>query len=159
MILSVKHISRSQFKQINFYPTSDSPSKETHAYISIYGNEPDELPAPKINHPLWYDGIQLQFDDVDIEYPSCRLKPISKEQAVEIVNFVILLHELPQPINLIVHCYAGVSRSAAVARFVKEFIMMEANLPRERLFNATVFRALSNVLQGSPSENYFKKKT
>jgi len=149
MIVSVKHVSRAQFRRINFYPTSDSPSKDTHAYISIYGNEPDELPAPKVNHPLWYDGIQLQFDDVDIEYPLRNLKPISNEQAVEIVRFVTMLHELPQPMNLVVHCYAGVSRSAGVARFVKEYIMKEANLPRGGLFNATVFRALSNVLHGS----------
>lgn len=153
MIVTVKHISRAQFRRINFYPTSDSPSKDTHAFISIYGNEPDELPAPKINHPLWYDGIQLQFDDVDIEYPILRLKPISKEQAVEIVRFVTMLHELPQPMNLVVHCYAGVSRSAAVAHFVNENFV-HGHPTHGGLFNATVFRELSNVLHGSLKEQY-----
>jgi hypothetical protein len=143
MIKRVKNISRAMFRRINFYPTSENPTKDTHAYISIYGTEMDEQPAPKINNPLWMDGIQLMFDDVDNDYAPLRLKAITDEQADNIVQFVRRIHDLPDEITLIVHCFAGVSRSAGVGRFVND--MFNLDLPNYRnlkLYNIAVYRQL-----------------
>ena len=143
MIRKVKNVSRSQFRRINFYPTSENPTKNTHAFISIYGTEFDEQPAPKINHPLWMDGIQLMFDDVDNDYAPKNLKAISDKQADIIVNFVRRIHEHPDELVLIVHCFAGVSRSAGVGKFVNDIFKLD--LPNYRglqLYNAAVYRKL-----------------
>lgn len=150
MIVNVKHISRSQFKRINFYPTSEEPSNKTHAYISIFGNDPDEMPAPKVNKSIWHSGIQLQFDDVNEPYR--WLKPLSVKQAISIVQFVTELHELPIPITLIVHCYAGVSRSAGVAKFVNEHLNLGLPHVGGRLFNTTVLDTLYRIVTMSISE-------
>jgi predicted protein tyrosine phosphatase len=131
------------FRRINFYPTSENPTKDTHAFISIYGTEFDEHPAPKINHPRWMDGIQLMFDDVDNDYAPKNLKAITDKQADIIVGFVQRIHQLPVDITLIVHCFAGVSRSAGVGKFVNDIFRLE--LPNYRglqLYNAAVYRKL-----------------
>ena len=65
MIKSIKHISRKQFNTINFYPVSNPPDPNSFSYISIYGNESYEKVPPRINHKLWFNGLQLKFDDVD----------------------------------------------------------------------------------------------
>jgi len=143
VIKNVKNISRYQFKRVNFNPTSENPTKDTHAYISIYGTEFNEHPAPKINYPLWMEGIQLMFDDVDVNYSSMNLKAISDHQANIIVKFIQKIHEHPNEITLIVHCFAGVSRSAGVGKFIDDIFKL--NLPNYRslnLYNATVYRKL-----------------
>ena len=145
MIKTVKNISRSMFKNLNFYPTSKTPSKETHAYISIYGTEPDELPAPKINPSVWMTGIQLMFDDVDRDFDGYKmsLRMIQPHQADEIVRFVFDLHEMEKEVDLIVHCYAGVSRSAGVGKFVNDIFKLDLpNYNRLSLYNATVYQQL-----------------
>jgi hypothetical protein len=139
-------MSRKQFHRINFYPTSASPTKDTHAFISIYGNEPDELPAPKINHGLWYDGVQLQFDDVDFDCVSKNLKTISDHQADVIVEFLRRIHDHRNEIILMIHCFAGVSRSAAVGKFANDVFRLDLpNYNRLQLYNAAVYRKLVNA--------------
>lgn len=146
MIKRVKNISRSQFRRINFYPTSENPTKNTHAFISIYGTEFDEHPAPKINHPLWLDGIQLMFDDVDSDYAPKNLKAISDKQADIIVNFVNLVHEHENELTLIIHCFAGVSRSAGVGKFVNDVLKLDLpNYRHLQLYNSSVYRKLVNA--------------
>lgn len=143
MIKHVKNISKSMFRRINFYPTSENPTKDTHAFISVYGTELDEQPAPKINYPIWMDGIQLMFDDVDADYAPKNLKAISDHQADIIVNFVVRIHDHPDDINLIIHCYAGVSRSAGIGKFINDIFKLD--LPNYRslqLYNSAVYRKL-----------------
>lgn len=143
MIISTKNISRRSFHRINFYPTSENPTKDTHAFISVYGTDLDEQPAPKINHPIWMDGIQLMFDDVDADYAPKNLKAISDKQADIIVDFVVRIHDHPDEINLIIHCYAGVSRSAGIGKFVNDILKLD--LPNYRslqLYNSAVYRKL-----------------
>jgi len=146
MIKRVKNISRSQFRRINFYPTSENPTKDTHAFISIYGTEVDEQPAPKINRPLWMDGIQLMFDDVDNDYAPKNLRAMSDKQADITVNFIRRVHEHENDLTLIVHCFAGVSRSAGVGKFVNDIFKLD--LPNYRglqLYNSAVYRKLVNA--------------
>ena len=142
MIRNIQNMSRNNFKRINFYPSSNSPTKDTHAYISIYGNELEELPPPRINHPLWFDGIQLKFDDVEEDYKD-RLFVINDTQSDKIIKFIndIFLNE--KQLILIVHCYAGISRSAAVGKFTNDIFKLD--LPQYQslnIYNRTVYAQL-----------------
>lgn len=143
MIKRMLNISMLNFKKINFYPCSENPTKETHAFISIYGNDDVQ---PKINHPLWFDGIQLMFDDVDSGFESKNLNVISDKQADQIVEFLFKIHEHEKEFSLIIHCYAGVSRSAAVGKFANDlFCLKLPNYDRLNLYNTTVYRKLWNA--------------
>ena len=154
MINNVINISRAKFKDINFYPTRENPQKTTHAFISIYGTEPREL-KPRICKVLWHSGIFVQFDDVEQYYKEQTIgnykKPaistISKDQAKEIVDYIKHLQELPESLKLIIHCYAGVSRSAAVGKFINDYYKMK--LPQYEslsLYNKFVYRKLMTVV-------------
>ncbi len=46
--------------------------------------------------------------------------PISLAQAEAMVRFINGWHDCPDPLQLLVHCEAGLSRSAAVARYIHE---------------------------------------
>lgn len=127
MIKSLKNISRKAFERINFYPVSNPPNPESSAYISIYGHDPYEKAKPRINNKLWFDGIQLQFDDIDTSEPEHNLYTISDNQSDAIVTFIKRLHGCDSEIDLIVHCYAGISRSAAVGKFAND--LLDLNLP------------------------------
>lgn len=146
MIRTIKNISRAQFKRINFYPTSENPTKQTHAFISIRGTEPDEIQKPRINAPLWYKGIMLVFDDVDTTDSKIirNLQPITQDQCETICNFVQSLHHDELTLNLIVHCYAGVSRSAGVGKWINDTFKLELpNYSNNMLYNRFVYRQLT----------------
>lgn len=154
MLNNVINISRAKFKDINFYPTRENPQKTTHAFISIYGTECEELPKPRVNMPLWHSGIFVQFDDVDRYfkeqifngYKKQSLTPISREQAKEIIEYVNHLQENSQSLKLIIHCYAGISRSAAVGKFINDYYKMR--LPQYEklsLYNKFVYRTLMDA--------------
>jgi predicted protein tyrosine phosphatase len=145
MISNVKHISRREFNRINFYPVTDQPNKQTHVYTSIYGNDEYESRPPRINKPLWYDGVQLCFDDVDNdELGPIKLYKITKSQAMSIVEFIKRIHALENSFTLIVHCYAGVSRSAAISKFVNDILDMKIDMYDNLYFyNEAVYRELT----------------
>lgn len=152
MLINVRNISRSQFRYMNDHLTTENPQKETHAFISLYGTEQGEF-KPSVNLPLWYSGIFVQFDDVDRYYPPQNisgyekqsLTPISRNQAKEIVDYIQHLQELPTSLKLIIHCYAGVSRSAAVGKFINDYYKMKLpQYERLSLYNKFVYRKLMN---------------
>lgn len=68
--------------------------------------------------------LRLKFDDCyeEIDTGSRLLKPITSEQATEILEFVDKHHQMQKHFKLIVHCNAGVSRSAAVARWTSLYL-------------------------------------
>jgi predicted protein tyrosine phosphatase len=143
MIRQVRNISRAQFRRIN--SSSSKQTKDDHAFISIYGTEWEEQPPPKINQSIWMDGIQLMFDDVDSDYSPKNMKSISNKQSDIIVEFVRRIHEHPSDIDLIIHCFAGISRSAGVGKFINDILGLDLpNYRNLRLCNATVYRNLIN---------------
>jgi len=68
------------------------------------------------------DVLRVAFWDVvdPIEQAGIRYEPITPEIASMIVGWLDGWDEHPDSVRLIVHCRAGVSRSAAVARFAAE---------------------------------------
>ena len=143
MIRATKNISRQQFRMINFCPSLDQPKNNTHAYISIHSLSDDfgHSSPPKINHSLWLDGIQIAFDDIEFPYKDYKLFDTS--QAETILAFVKKMHTRPEDIELVVHCYAGVSRSAAVSKFVNDYLGLR--IPKYEyldVYNSLVYRKL-----------------
>jgi predicted protein tyrosine phosphatase len=71
---------------------------------------------PLEHHEKYVETIRLHFYDVtDYEFQRCEVKkyfPISHHQAKQIVEFVLRNIDVD---TMIVHCDAGISRSAAIA--------------------------------------------
>jgi hypothetical protein len=143
MIVTAKNISRDMFNRLNFC-AFQGLTNQTYAYISLYGNDED-LGPPKINEPLWHSGIQLCFDDVEADFPDKKLFKISAEQSDKIVNYLEFIHGEDLNLNLIIHCYAGVSRSAGVGMFVNDIFKLGLpNYCHLKLYNRFVYRELIN---------------
>lgn len=146
MIKSVKNISRKQFERLNFYPTSENPTRGTHAYISIRGTDSEECHIPRVKENLWFRGIKLVFDDVDTtdsKILGTRMTLFSQDQAEEIIKFVQFIQADPVEMTLIIHCWAGVSRSAAVGFWINDAFKL--HLPNYRngmLYNRFVYNQL-----------------
>ncbi len=59
--------------------------------------------------------LTLYFDDIIREVDGCVL--FQKEQAEEIIRFTEKIKDID---TLLIHCYAGMSRSQAVGKFISE---------------------------------------
>jgi len=89
----------------------------------------------------WDHRIRLYFQDVDSDTPGS----FTRWHANSIYLF---LNELPKEIDTIyVHCFAGVSRSAAVTKYIAERYNIEEALEEFRsytLYNKRIYRILRN---------------
>jgi predicted protein tyrosine phosphatase len=95
------------------------------------------------------DVLRLAFDDVleATQWDGIDRLPITPEQARQIIEWLEHWHSEPTRLRLITHCEAGISRSAAVARFAAETFGFP--LPHEVDYpfcNATVLRQLRAAL-------------
>jgi len=97
---------------------------DNKAFISIIGtkdiiekylDEPDTQHYFRTNHT---NVLNLEFDDVseDIEFKGIKARAITPEQCKEVLEFV----DGNIGKDFYIHCRAGVSRSRAVGRFIKE---------------------------------------
>ena len=111
------------FKEIRDYVES----LDSNAFISITGNIENERHLFSGTTP---NVLNLRFDDIDadeLDVPivgeGCYLnaKGISREQARDIVDFVLLNKDK----NFHVHCHAGVSRSGAVGEFIVDLLNLD----------------------------------
>jgi predicted protein tyrosine phosphatase len=62
------------------------------------------------------DLLRLEFIDVEVIDKFC----FTKEMANQIIDFVNRFENKPNKDEIIVHCFAGVSRSAGVAKWIAE---------------------------------------
>lgn len=97
----------------------------------------------------WKDVLRLEFDDIDRLHPDISLlvgtNLFSKDQAQEVVEFLDKNKDVDE---LIVHCMAGISRSAAIARFAAERFNCNDFLRKFEkydLYNKHVYRMLKLV--------------
>ncbi len=103
--------------------------------ISIITDESEKFDL----NPAWSDSIQLEFEDADDSNPNC----FSEEQAEILFNFI----NKNRNKKLIIHCTAGVSRSAAVALFIEEYLLgnqIELHRSSYCNYNRHVFKLLRN---------------
>lgn len=106
------------------------------AIISL--SEPDTGPAHLKSG--WHSVLRLEFHDIDVAQEPYTL--FSGDLAREIVQFVEQIHAEPVA-GLVVHCRAGISRSAAVARWVADRYGLY--FPSQYiLYNKHVYRVLRN---------------
>lgn len=82
-----------------------------HPSYVISINDTDERPDFRVDHK---DVLFLKFDDVD-QHIDNSYRLFDFVDADKILNFI---EQVPSDGALVVHCAAGVSRSAAVARFL-----------------------------------------
>ncbi len=123
-----------------------------HPSYVISINDTDERPDFRVDHK---DVLFLKFDDVgEVVDNSYRL--FDFVDAGKILDFI---DQVPEGETLIVHCHAGVSRSAAVARFlVKDrgwsLATSNACSGDMTMHNRRVYEilALANKRRGGPKE-------
>lgn len=87
------------------------------ALISI--GEPDASNGPPEIKEGWYEVLRLEFHDVDIDRfpkPGGSFQQMTEEDAFRIISFVERV--APRIDVLLIHCSAGISRSAAVSKWV-----------------------------------------
>lgn len=140
----------------NYKPGADA------ALVSIR----DVTQEPLVPRPGWADIVDVRFADVDTADRGLELFGTSHAQAI--VEFVRKNQDREE---LVVHCHAGYSRSAAVALFASELLgtpcfkasVVESGVaagslvclpvnPREwALYNRRVLRTLENEAHGHGS--------
>jgi predicted protein tyrosine phosphatase len=67
----------------------------------------------------WLDVLRLKFDDI-AEISHEGYVRMGELQARAIIQFVMRMHDDKRCEGILVHCWAGVSRSAAVAKWISE---------------------------------------
>lgn len=101
--------------------------------ISI--TEPDSTPKPEFQNG-WKDIVRLEFWDIETIKDGI-FYPINDAQARKIADFIRRHHEDRDEVRLVIHCRAGISRSAGVALAAFEFTQYSGS--------EAVFPGLMNV--------------
>ena len=83
--------------------------------------------------------LTLYFDD--IEKPQQGAQQFTDEQAAEIIHF--LLSYAYEADTLLIHCFAGISRSRAVERFARETLALPPM--NDNIYNEYVYSTLNRV--------------
>lgn len=145
MFRRICNISRSAFIRLQ-EDEQFASSKESNYFISIHGTDPSgDNTSPLILSNIWKDGIVVCFDDT--EHNSAIqdniLKIITIVESMQIVNFLKRINDDPRQLNLIIHCFAGISRSAAVGKFCNDVFKLNLhNYNRLSLYNRYVYSML-----------------
>ena len=91
--------------------------------------------------PGWEQILKLTFDDIEEKTEDYIL--FNKQHALAILDFI---QKLPPEIDhIIIHCWAGVSRSGAVAKFLCEYYQT-SDFPKDYdRFNIRVYEILKKT--------------
>ena len=111
--------------------------------ISITGINPYTVNNEADLHSDWAEVLRLEFDDVSIR--GDHFHGITEEQAGQIIAFLDAVQQKMD--KIFVHCLAGVSRSAGVAKFVAERYALEFDHTYEP-YNRLVYDTLKKVEAG-----------
>jgi len=129
-------------QHISFISRSDAQHHEGNpnaAIISIYDTED----GPVFLSQNWGGILKLIFHDVNPD--DCQGNEIlfSGKHANDVINF---MDDLPENINeIVVHCFRGISRSAAVAKAISDAYKLD--FPGDYCrYNAHVYRVLADYL-------------
>ncbi len=110
--------------------------------------------------PGWADMLRLQFNDVDPEYleglgDDAKGKVLFNEQhAKKIVNWVN--KNKGQLYGVIVHCWAGISRSGAVAKFIADKFGLPFRKEQAEFVNHYIYDLLQQADRGASSPKHVK---
>lgn len=96
----------------------------------------------------WHDVLRLKFDDVDVATDEAATV-FSPEDAVAVLHFVT--KNASEVEGILVHCFAGISRSAAIAKFIAD--MYRLRFPASySIYNKQVYRRLNQAQWDSAVE-------
>ena len=119
--------------KIDFETMWNKEPPDNSVCISI--NDPTTANLPCLD-PRWMHSLMVNFYDYDTEEDSGFDERLAKN-ICEFVDFI----SKTNPRYIVVHCYAGISRSAAVAKFVST--IMNIRFPEHySLYNKFVFNTL-----------------
>lgn len=101
--------------------------------------------------PGWHAVHRITFHDIDPNHSSGEMEEflecMTEDQAKAIADFV---REIASEVEgVLVHCNAGVSRSAAVAKWIAEQYALPFNLRYDK-YNPHVYRMLRQATAGNP---------
>ena len=87
--------------------------------------------------PDWDNILELEFDDVDQDV--FTYTTFNSQMAKQVITFI---QTLPETVEcVVVHCWAGVSRSAAIAKFLA--LYYDSYFPKDYgLYNKLVYSTL-----------------
>ncbi len=106
---------------------------------------------PEFKHK-WKHFVRVEFHDIDVDKKRDRVLDSAEideytlfniHHACKIIEFVQNIKD--DIVSLVVHCHAGISRSAAVALFFSEIYGLNIAPGDSDLYNRTVYRVLSNT--------------
>jgi predicted protein tyrosine phosphatase len=88
----------------------------------------------------WHSILRLEFDDIDVPEEPCQM--FSEQQAREIIAFAQDLQNADRRCTgVLVHCTAGISRSAAIAKWLADRYQLP--FPEKySLYNKLVYQVL-----------------
>lgn len=108
-------------------------------WVVISITQPGETVALKEG---WHSVLRLHFHDIDVPEEPYTL--FGDRHANEIIDFLEGVAETGEIEGILVHCQAGISRSAAVAKWVAE--RYDLSFPGQyMLYNKHVYRALRDA--------------
>ena len=133
--MNSKHISLHEFTTVHNLQTEDVLENKTCISIT------DICQNSIVLSPNWGGTLSLKFYDIDLKsHPQC----VKKEQAIEVINFMLLVFKSGYD-ELIIHCHAGISRSAAFHNFFQYYIVKNQNIidnPPKFIGNSLVYSLL-----------------
>jgi len=102
----------------------------------------------------WFDILRVQFHDIDLCKPiSAHLRadilrkysPMTEEQATTVVQFVARMFATGGVEGFLIHCEAGISRSAAVAKWIADRYRLPPLGPVVQYHNRHVYQMLEEA--------------
>ena len=99
--------------------------------------------------PGWHAILRLEFHDIEQEMPGEPWVLFSEDQAKQVIGYV--RSRASEVTGIMVHCRAGVSRSAAMAKWIAD----EFELPFDHdysLYNRHVYTLLHRISKGAIDE-------
>jgi hypothetical protein len=120
------------------YSEADLTGLAGHSQVGVISiTEPDKY-VKLLDDDSWPFILRLYFHDIDKQWQNYVL--FTEEQADQIIDF-LKEHE-DDMTGVYTHCAAGISRSAAVTRFVADLYGLFFDEKKGRFYNKHVYRTL-----------------
>lgn len=138
-------------QRIHFMSRANAEKLPGHPQVAVVSiSDPADEPAQL--SPVFSHVHRLSFNDVDTDDKN-EYVLFDKPLAHGVWDFV---ERLPDTVDtLVVHCHLGVSRSAAVAKSLAQFLQVEYP-EKYSLYNKHVYRVMQNALNNRlyPESNF-----